>query len=99
MNHEATAIAPGRGPARKAVHDTVAGCRDRAVADLAQSLRMDTVNGRERLELSASSWTTRANLLQRLDDSFEARQAAAIAEWQDGEAPLKARVRPRRAAA
>lgn len=47
---------------------------------------MDTANGRRRLEASALSWTSRAQLIQRLDDSFDARRAAARAEWEDGEA-------------
>ena len=79
---------------QKAVQDTAAGCRDFAAADLARASLMDTANGRRRLENSAMSWTSRALLIQRLDDSFLARQAAAKAEWEDGEAGSKA-ARPR----
>ena len=77
-----------RIPARtqKAVQDTAAGCRDFAAADLARASLMDTANGRRRLEHSAMSWTSRALMIERLDDSFLARQAAARAEWEDGEA-------------
>jgi hypothetical protein len=76
-----------RFPSRtqKAVHDTAAGCHNLAAADLARASLMDTVNGRRRLELSASTWTSRALLIQRLDDSFAARRALARAEWEDGE--------------
>lgn len=76
-----------RFPARthKADQDTAAGCRDFAAADLARALLMDTANGRRRLESSAMSWTSRAEMIQRLDDSFEARRAAARAEWRDEE--------------
>jgi hypothetical protein len=80
---------------QKAVHDTAEGCRGLAVADLARAALMDTVNGRRRLESSALSWNSRADLIQRLDDSFDARQAAAAAEWQDGEAAAKPRNDPR----
>ena len=55
--------------------DTVAGCRDRASADLAEAEGMDTAHGRTRLEHSAASWTKRGDLLQRLEDSFQARTA------------------------
>jgi hypothetical protein len=70
---------------QKAVQDTVAGCREFAAADLARASLMDTANGRRRLETSALSWTSRAELIQRLDDSFEARRALARSEWEDGE--------------
>ena len=85
-----------RIPARtqKAVQDTAAGCREFAAADLARSSIADTVNGRRRLDSSALSWTSRANLIERLDDSFEARQAVARAEWEDGEAAPKGRADP-----
>ena len=80
--------------AQKAAQDTVAGCRELAAADLARASLMDTANGRRRLEFSALSWTSRAELIQRMDDSFEARQAVAKAEWNDGEAVSKRRNDP-----
>ncbi len=83
---------PGR--TQRAVHDSVAGCRELAAADLVRAALMDTVNGRRRLESSASSWTSRADLIQRLDDSFEARRAAARAEWDEGEAAPRPRQDP-----
>ena len=46
------------------VEDTVSGCQDRALADLAIAATMDTANGRLRMERSASSWLARANWLE-----------------------------------
>jgi hypothetical protein len=68
----------GIDPARtkKLAADTVEGCRERAVADAVLATQMGTLNGRLRLEHSAARWTTRADLLQRLKDNFEARAAA-----------------------
>lgn len=85
-------IIVSRIPARthKAVQDTAIGCRDHAAADLARAVLMDTENGRRRLEQSASSWLSRAQLIQGLDDSFNARQATARAEWAEAEAPRPA---------
>jgi hypothetical protein len=53
--------------------DTVAGCRDRAAADLLVAATMTTRNGQLRMEASSASWTERANLIQETEDSFEAR--------------------------
>lgn len=80
---------------KKAAQDTVAGCREFAAADLARASLMDTENGRRRLETSALSWTSRAQLIQRLDDSFDSRRALARAEWTDGEISASARTDPR----
>jgi hypothetical protein len=68
-----------------APEDSVAGCNARAAADLSRAAAMDTLNGRRRLEASASSWSVRAALLQRDADGFEAVRALAIAEWKEGE--------------
>lgn len=62
----------------KQPQDTAAGCRVRAEADLAQAERMDTVNGRERFEHSAASWTARGDLLARLDASRATRAAKEV---------------------
>jgi len=71
------AILPARRTAKvKQPTDTAQGCRDRAAADLLASASMTTNNARLKMETSASCWTARADLLQRLDDSFEARIAA-----------------------
>lgn len=62
--------------------DNAAACRVRAAADLAEADTRSTVNGRGVLEASAARWTARAALLQRLENSFEARKLSG------GEAPL-----------
>ncbi len=69
---------PARPQARgfKQPQDTVAGCRSRAEADLLASLVKSTANERIRLETSAASWNTRADMLQRLDDNHTARKRA-----------------------
>ncbi|MCF2513976.1 hypothetical protein LVY65_02685 [Sphingomonas sp. G124] len=54
--------------------DTVTGCMDRAAADLLAAAAMTTKNGRLRMEASSASWAERANLIQQMDDSFEARR-------------------------
>ena len=59
----------------KLPQDTVQGCRDRAAADLLEAVTIITANQRLRLERSAQSWTVRADLLDRLDKSFEKRCA------------------------
>lgn len=59
----------------KLPQNTVQGCRDRAAADLLEAVTIITANQRLRLERSAQSWTIRADLLDRLDKSFEKRSA------------------------
>ena len=54
--------------------DTAIGCRNRAAADLVASRAMPTGKGRLRMEVSAASWATRAKLLQRDEDAFEAQR-------------------------
>jgi len=71
---------PGRR-SKRSPGDTVAGCRERAAADLVQASTMNTHNARLRLERSAASWTARAEQIQQLDDSFDARRAEAMALW------------------
>jgi hypothetical protein len=60
-------------------HDTAAGCHSLAAADLDRAERMDTAQGRAKLEHSAASWASRGDMLQRLDDSHEARLRAVAA--------------------
>lgn len=68
---------PARKPrSSKQPADTVAGCRDRAVADLLAAAAMSTRNEQLRMEASSASWGARADMLQRMDDSFEARMKA-----------------------
>jgi hypothetical protein len=70
-------IDPTRPTARtnKAPRDTVAGCRSRAEADLLASVSMLNANERSRMELSASSWRARADLLQRESEHLLALRA------------------------
>lgn len=56
-------------------HDTAAGCRIRAEADLLLASAAETDNGRGRFALSAATWATRGDLLQRLEASHAARLA------------------------
>ena len=51
----------------KAPQDTAAGCRARAAADLVTAATMDTANGRQKLEHSATTWSERGELLTRLE--------------------------------
>lgn len=78
---------PLRRSSRRSRGDTPEGCRQRAAADLIAAGEMDTANGRLRFEHSAVSWTARADLLQRLEDSSEARRIAAAALGPEGAAP------------
>jgi hypothetical protein len=61
----------------KDARETAAGCRERANADSARALAMDTVNGRQIFEKSAASWTKRADMLHRIETGIEARLQAA----------------------
>jgi len=71
---------PSSDPRTKDSRDTAEGCRDRASADLAQAGTMNTANGRQVLEKSAASWTTRAELLQRIESGIEARRTTVDPE-------------------
>jgi hypothetical protein len=90
-------VGPGLHPpehphrAKKGASDTVEGCRERAAADLASASGMDTANGRLRFEHSAAAWAVRADLIAGLDESFDARKAAALALWAEDEAPMPRR--------
>ena len=69
---------PARRRSSKLPADTVAGCRERAEADLLASVAMATRNARQRLETSAASWTARAELLQRDEEDFEAQRLSLL---------------------
>ena len=58
----------------KLPQDTIQGCRDRAAADLLEAATIIGTNQRLLLERSSESWTLRANLLDRLEKSFEKRR-------------------------
>ena len=70
-----SAAVPASARTLKLPENTVQGCRDRATADLLEAVTVVTANQRRRLASSAESWTVRANLLDRLNKSFEKRAA------------------------
>jgi len=57
----------------KKPEDTAEGCRSLARADRARAVAASSAHMRNSLQRSAEAWATRANLLQRLDKSFNAR--------------------------
>ena len=67
--------------------ETADGCRERAAADLTASGAMITANQKLRLEASAASWTSRASMLQRVEDGT-ARRAREAADKTDKETRL-----------
>lgn len=64
----------------KRPEDTSVGCRELAAVSKLRADAMDTANGRAGLELSAATWTMRAEHLDRL----EAARARAAQAHQDG---------------
>ena len=64
--------------ANRQAQDTIAGCRESARADLATAAGLEGSNAALKYEHSAASWTARADLLQRLDDSHVARTSAVV---------------------
>ncbi|MCH8616536.1 hypothetical protein LZ016_10545 [Sphingomonas sp. SM33] len=66
---------PARRRTLKLPENTVQGCRDRASADLLEAVTVVTANQRRRLERSAESWTVRAAFLDRVNKSFDKRDA------------------------
>ena len=63
---------------KKKAEDTPEGCRAMAEGDRERAAATDTERMRYRLEQSAAAWTKRADLLARLEASFQARSGAAI---------------------
>ena len=62
---------------RKQPHDTSAGCRVRAAEDLVRAEGAGTPSARAKMEHSSATWTARADILHRLETSFEARRTGA----------------------
>ncbi|MFN3725657.1 MAG: hypothetical protein ACK4SZ_05055 [Allosphingosinicella sp.] len=60
-------------------HDTPTGCRDQARGSAALAEASANPNVRAKYVQSAATWTARADMLQRLDDSHAARLALAAA--------------------
>jgi hypothetical protein len=69
---------PPRAVSRKR-EDTSLGCREMAAADRVRAEATDTAHMRGRMESSADAWTSRADMLQRLERSHDARIAASDA--------------------
>ena len=67
--------------------ETAEACRERAAADITASGEMITANQKLRLEASAASWTSRASMLQRVEDGT-ARRAREAADKNDKEQEL-----------
>lgn len=86
---------PLPGSSRRTARETPDWCRQRAAADLVAAGEMDTANGRLRFQYSAVSWTARADLLQRLEDSSKARRIASAKVWPEGDTPPAAHRTPR----
>ena len=60
-------------------HDTPSGCRDQARESEALAETSVNPNVRAKFAQSAATWSARADMLQRLDDSHSARLALAAA--------------------
>lgn len=56
--------------------DTAEGCRGLAAASMAQAVLAPIVNGRNRYEHSAATWTKRADLLAQIEAGHAQRIAA-----------------------
>lgn len=67
---------------RRGTKDTGETCRERASADLLASAAMLTANERLALERSAENWTLRAEMLDRIEKSFNKRRALDLASRQ-----------------
>jgi len=68
-------ISTPSAPAKRGLtKDTPRACRERASANLLESVAMVTANERLALERSAEKWSLRADLLERIDKSFEKRR-------------------------
>jgi len=74
----ASTSAPSASGARGGKRDSSALCRERAAADLLESAAMINANQRIRLETSAASWTARADVLQRVEESFARRTGGGV---------------------
>ena len=78
---------------RRQPHDTAAWCAERAEADQLAAAAAENDNVRHRFELSAASWSARAEMLQRSEQGIRTRTEAARAEWDEEDVPLRAALR------
>lgn len=70
--------------------DTALWCAERADADRAAAAATDNDNIRNRFELSAASWSARAEMLRKNESRTAALTAAARAEFDEEDVPLRA---------
>jgi hypothetical protein len=75
LAHERDRSSGRKGPRQP--HDTASGCRDQARDSAALADASANLNVRAKFSQSAATWMARANMLQRLDDSHDARLALA----------------------
>lgn len=64
---------------KKKPEDSAEGCRAHEQADRLRAMSISNPHMRQSVERSADAWATRADLLQRLEASFDARVAANAA--------------------
>ena len=69
----ATPAVPVTARMKRAPHDTVAGCRALAAASLVHEAAEAVDNRRRSHALSAATWSSRADMLERLERSHAAR--------------------------
>ena len=65
--------------------DSPEGCRTHAEQDRIRADAMDTDNGRLRLRRSAAAWDVRADEMEALAGTEEARRAMARSEWEEAD--------------
>jgi hypothetical protein len=68
-------------------HDSADWCAERAAADRAAAAAAENDNVRQRFELSAASWSARAEMLQRIANNIRARAEAAVDEEDEDDLP------------
>ena len=73
------------GIADRARRETAQICRERAAADLLASMAMVNAHQRKRMETSATVWTQRAEMLQRVEDGLAQRLSSKAPECRAGD--------------
>ena len=73
--------------------ETASWCVERADADRAAAAATDNENVRRRFELSAASWSARAEMLGWIENRTRARTVATRIEWDEDDLPLPAALR------
>ena len=73
---DGSTLNPSPGPLLQERRDTAEGCRDRATADLLESIAMTTIYARQKYKRSAASWIARAKILEQAGSRIESRRSA-----------------------